>query len=284
MTKRVHFIGIGGAGLSALARIMLARGWQVSGSDRQGSARTEALAQEGATIFIGHDGKSVTGADVVVMSSAIPAHNAERIAAEAAGIPLLKRDRWLARITQGYDLIGVSGTHGKTTTTSIISLMLLDAGLDPTVVIGAEVPQLVDQSNLPRQARLPSNARAGMSRFFVLEADEYDHAFSLHGLGRWRYVSVWSDDRFRRPKKIVPAKARGAKRVKGFQTGDHIRAVIPKGKYKGTHIGRVIIRASGSFDIKTKSGKVSANWKYCKLLQRDDGYSYSHVPPQQDSG
>jgi len=171
MKKRVHFIGIGGAGLSALARIMLARGWLVSGSDRQGSARTEALAQEGATIFIGHDGKSVDGADVVVMSSAIPAHNPERIAAEAAGIPLLKRDRWLARITQGYDLIAVSGTHGKTTTTSMTSLMLLDAGLDPTVVIGAEVQGLVDRANLP------SNARAGMSRLFVLEADEYDHAF-----------------------------------------------------------------------------------------------------------
>jgi len=74
----------------------------------------------------------------------------------------------------------------------------------------------------------------------------------------------------------VPAKARGSKRVKGFQTGDYVCAVIPKGKYKGTHIGRVIIRASGSFDIKTKSGKVSANWKYCKLLQRGDGYEYSH--------
>ncbi len=171
MKKRVHFIGIGGAGLSALARIMLARGWEVSGSDRQGSARTEALRQEGAIIFIGHHGESVEGADIVVMSSAIPAHNPERIAAETAGIPLLKRDRWLAQITEGYDLIGVSGTHGKTTTTSMISLMLLDAGLDPTVVIGAEVPQLVDKANLP------SNARAGMSRFFVLEADEYDHAF-----------------------------------------------------------------------------------------------------------
>jgi len=80
--------------------------------------------------------------------------------------------------------------------------------------------------------------------------------------------------------KRVPAKPKGSKRVKGFQTGDHVRAVIPKGKYKGTHIGRVIIRASGSFDIKTKSGKVGANWKYGQLLQRDDGYSYSHVPPK----
>jgi hypothetical protein len=81
--------------------------------------------------------------------------------------------------------------------------------------------------------------------------------------------------------KRVLASPRSAKRVKGFQTGDHVRAVIPRGKYKGTHVGRVIIRASGSFDIKTKSGKVSANWKYCKLLQRDDGYEYSHLPPKQ---
>jgi hypothetical protein len=75
--------------------------------------------------------------------------------------------------------------------------------------------------------------------------------------------------------KRVPARPKGSKRVKGFQTGDYVRAVIPKGKYKGTHIGRVIIRARGSFDIKTKSGKVGANWKYYELLQPDDGYEYS---------
>ncbi len=79
----------------------------------------------------------------------------------------------------------------------------------------------------------------------------------------------------------IPAKPKGSKRAFGFQTGDHVRAIVPKGKYKGTHIGRVVIRARGSFDIKTKAGKVSASWKYCKLLQRDDGYEYSHLPPKQ---
>jgi len=80
--------------------------------------------------------------------------------------------------------------------------------------------------------------------------------------------------------KRVPAKPKGSKRVKGFQTGDHIRAIVPKGKYKGTHTGRVTIRASGSFDIKTQSGKIGTHFQYCQLLQRDDGYEYSHVPPK----
>lgn len=163
--KHIHFVGIGGAGLSALARVMLARGWQVSGSDRERSPRTMALEEEGATIFLGHSAEWVQGADVVVVSSAVPADNPERVAAEAAGIPVLKRDRWLAEITQGCELVAVAGTHGKTTTTAIIALMLTQAGLDPTVVIGGQVPQL------------GSNARAGSSRLFVLEADEYDHAF-----------------------------------------------------------------------------------------------------------
>jgi UDP-N-acetylmuramate--alanine ligase len=169
MRKHVHFVGIGGAGLSALARIMLARGWLVSGSDRTRSKRTIELGAEGVTIFIGHQAESVSGADVVVVSSAIPADNPERVAAEAAGIPVLKRDRWLADITQGYKLIAIAGTHGKTTTTSMIAFMLTDAGLDPTVVVGGEVPQL------------GGNARTGTSNLFVLEADEYDYAFlGLH--------------------------------------------------------------------------------------------------------
>jgi 5-methylcytosine-specific restriction endonuclease McrA len=80
--------------------------------------------------------------------------------------------------------------------------------------------------------------------------------------------------------KRVPSRSRSSKRVEGFQTGDHVRAVVPKGKHKGTHVGRVTIRATGSFDIKTKSGKVTVHFQYCQLLQRDDGYSYSHVPPK----
>ncbi len=165
MTKRVHFVGIGGAGLSALARVMVARGWQVSGSDRSRSPRMQALADEGATIYMGHSAEFVQGVDMVVISSAIPADNPERVAAAEAGIPILKREQFLADVTDGFDLIAIAGSHGKTTTSAMIALMLLNGGLDPTVVIGGEVPQL------------GGNARTGSSRLFVMEADEYDYAF-----------------------------------------------------------------------------------------------------------
>ncbi len=165
MTKKVHFVGIGGAGLSALARVMLARGWDVTGSDRQRSERTTQLAAEGATILMGHSAEFVEGADIVVISSAIPADNPERVAAEAAGIPVLKREKFLAQVTEGFELIAIAGSHGKTTTSAMIALLLLNAGLDPTVVIGGEIPQL------------GGNARTGSSRLFVMEADEYDYAF-----------------------------------------------------------------------------------------------------------
>ncbi|MDQ4078521.1 MAG: UDP-N-acetylmuramate--L-alanine ligase [Chloroflexota bacterium] len=167
--RHIHFVGIGGAGLSALAHVMLARGWQVSGSDRMRSARTTALEAEGATVYLGHSREWVNGVDVVVVSSAIPADNPELLAARAAGIPVLKRDRWLAEMTRETDLIAVAGTHGKSTTSALVALMLTNAGLDPTAVVGAEVPQL------------GGNARTGNSRLFVIEADEYDHAFlGLH--------------------------------------------------------------------------------------------------------
>src|SRR5687768_13023420 len=97
---KVHFVGIGGAGLSALARVMLARGWEVTGSDRQRSERTTQLAAEGATILMGHSAEFVEGADIVVISSAIPADNPEPVAAAAAGIPVLKREQFLARVTE----------------------------------------------------------------------------------------------------------------------------------------------------------------------------------------
>lgn len=164
-SKRVHFVGIGGAGLSALAHVMLARGWAVSGSDREPSPRLTTLAEAGARVFIGHSGEFVNDADVVVISSAVPADNPEVITARARGITVLKRDGWLAEMTRGSKLIAVAGSHGKTTTTAMLALLLSDAGLDPTAVIGGEVPQL------------GGNAIAGNSDLFVIEADEYDYAF-----------------------------------------------------------------------------------------------------------
>ncbi len=172
--QHIHFVGIGGAGLSALAHIMLARGWHVSGSDREASPRLDALREAGARVFVGHDAAFLGDADVVVVSSAVPDDNPEVVAARQKGIPVYKRDKWLPVITRGYDLIAVAGTHGKTTTTAMIALALVDAGLDPTVVIGGEVPQL------------GGNARAGDGHLFVLEADEYDYAF----IGLEPYIAV----------------------------------------------------------------------------------------------
>ncbi|MCB0075807.1 MAG: UDP-N-acetylmuramate--L-alanine ligase [Anaerolineales bacterium] len=165
MNKQIHFIGIGGSGLSALAQVMLARGWRVSGSDRERSTRTARLERLGATIYERHERSHVAGADVVVISSAIPSDNVERRAALEMGIPVMKREQWLAEMTQESELIAVAGTHGKSTTTAMVALMLLNAGLDPTVVIGATLPQI------------EGNARAGNSHLFVIEADEYDFAF-----------------------------------------------------------------------------------------------------------
>lgn len=170
----IHFVGIGGAGLSALAHIMLARGWRVSGSDREMGPRLEALRAAGAQVFVGHSAAFLGDADLVVVSSAVPDDNPEVVAARERGIPVYKRNRWLPEITRGYDLVAVAGTHGKTTTSAMIALVLADAGLDPTVVIGGEVPQL------------GGNARAGGGRLFVLEADEYDYAF----IGLEPYIAV----------------------------------------------------------------------------------------------
>jgi UDP-N-acetylmuramate--alanine ligase len=172
--KHVHFIGIGGAGLSALAHVMLSRGWTVSGSDRERSDRLRTLEQAGAQVFVGHSADFIAGADVVVVSSAVPADNPELLAAQAAGITVMKRDRWLAEMTKGGRLIAVAGTHGKTTTTAMLALILSDAGRDPTAVIGGEVPQL------------GGNALAGRSDLFLLEADEYDRTF----LGLTPYIAL----------------------------------------------------------------------------------------------
>ena len=163
--RHVHFVGIGGSGLSAIARVMLEQGSEVSGSDLRLSPVAQALAQAGACVFEGHHEEQIAGADVVVVSSAVPGSNVEVQAARAAGIPVFRRPQFLHMITAGRRLVAVAGTHGKTTTTSMISAILLDAGLDPTFVVGGVI------------AGLGTNARAGAGNLFVLEADEYERTF-----------------------------------------------------------------------------------------------------------
>ena len=163
--QHVHLIGIGGAGLSAIARVLLEQGAEVSGSDLALSPVAEALARDGVRVFAGHRAENVAGAELVVVSSAVPPDNVEILASRAAGIPVLKRPQFLGQMMDGYLGIAVAGTHGKTTTTAMIASILLEAGRDPTFIVGGVI------------AGLETNARAGKGPLFVIEADEYDRTF-----------------------------------------------------------------------------------------------------------
>ncbi len=163
--KHVHFIGIGGTGLSAIARVLLERGFIVSGSDREASPLFNAVTAAGARTFLGHTADQVTGADLIIRSSAIPDDNPEVQAALDLGIPVLKRSEFLAELTEGQDTIAVAGTHGKTTTTAMLIWILTELGTDPSFIAGGVVNQL------------GINAHAGQGKYFVIEADEYDNMF-----------------------------------------------------------------------------------------------------------
>ena len=163
--KRVHFIGIGGAGMSGIAKIMLSQGIEVSGSDVKDSTVTENLRTMGATIFIGHEAENVAGVDLLVLSTAIAANNPERAAALDRGIPMMARAQALALLMNGKRSVAVAGTHGKTTTTSMLTVALQSAGLDPSFAIGG----MINASGV--------NAYFGSGDIFVAEADESDGSF-----------------------------------------------------------------------------------------------------------
>jgi UDP-N-acetylmuramate--alanine ligase len=163
--ERVHFIGIGGSGLSAIARLLAESGWPVSGSDRADSPLAVELVKLGVQVWIGHAPEHVQNAQVVVRSSAIPDSNPEVQAALAAGIPVLKRAQFLGRLMQGKRGIAIAGTHGKTTTTAMLAWVLTRLGLDPSYIIGGV------------SLNLEGNAHAGKGQDFVIEADEYDRMF-----------------------------------------------------------------------------------------------------------
>lgn len=171
----IHLVGIGGAGLSAIANLLLARGYRVSGSDRRPNEITEELAARGVEIYRGHAAENVSGADLVLISSAVPEDNPEVLAAQAAGIPVVKRAAFLGPLMEGLHGIGVAGTHGKTTTTGMIAVILLRAGMDPSLIIGGRLA-VGPAEGMPTSA---ISALAGEGPF-VIEADEYDRMF--HGL------------------------------------------------------------------------------------------------------
>jgi UDP-N-acetylmuramate--alanine ligase len=163
--QRIHFVGIGGIGMSGIAEVLLNLGYRISGSDLRNSAVTQRLAALGATVFEGHAAANIHGADVVVTSSAIAVENPEVSEARRLHIPVIQRAEMLAELMRLKYGIAIAGMHGKTTTTSMVASVLAAGGLDPTVVVGGRVDAM------------GSNARLGKSQYLVAEADESDRSF-----------------------------------------------------------------------------------------------------------
>ncbi|HCX45051.1 TPA: hypothetical protein DGT35_00370 [Patescibacteria group bacterium] len=165
--NRIYFIGIGGIGMSSLARYYLSQGYKVSGSDLAKSEITDSLKKEGVDLFIGHNSKNIkNNFDSVVYSSAIKKNNPELKEAKKFKIPTLTYAESLGELTKQYITLAVSGSHGKSTTTALLSLMMIEAGLDPTVIVGTRLKEFGG-----------SNFRLGKSRYLIIEADEWNNSF-----------------------------------------------------------------------------------------------------------
>ncbi len=165
--RNIHFVGIGGIGMSGIAEILLVQGFAISGSDLNRSETTEHLERLGATIHYGHAATNVAGADVVVYSSAVrPDNNVETLEAQRNNIPIIRRAEMLMELSRLQFCCAIAGTHGKTTTTSMCGLVMMGGALDPTVIVGGRLKGLGG-----------SNARLGKGQWIVLEADEYDRSF-----------------------------------------------------------------------------------------------------------
>ncbi len=164
--KKIHFVGIGGIGMSGIAEILIDKGFDVSGSDTSLSEVTERLKKLGANIYEGHSTENIKDADVLVYSSAVTTDNPEVQAAIEKNIPIIKRSEMLAETMRMKYGIGIAGTHGKTTTTSMVGLTLTEGGIDPTIIVGGKLSGLGG-----------TNARLGGGEFIVVEADEFDRSF-----------------------------------------------------------------------------------------------------------
>src|SRR6266508_2514710 len=165
----IHFVGIGGIGMSGIAEILRHQGLSVSGCDLKRSAATDLLTERGVSVALGHHPAHLDGVDLVVVTSAVKGDNEELEAARARGIPVMKRKELLGRIASPKRAVGVSGTHGKTTTSGMIATILEEAGLDPTVLVGGML------------SNFAGNAKSGRGDVIVVEADEYDRTFhELH--------------------------------------------------------------------------------------------------------
>lgn len=165
--KKLHFVGIGGIGMSGIAEILIDQGFKITGSDKASSENTERLQSLGTKVYIGHDARNVEqDVDVLVYSSAVTTDNPEIVEAQKRKVPVIRRAEMLAEVMRLKYGIGIAGTHGKTTTTSMVSLVLMEGGIDPTVIVGGRLHGLAG-----------SNARLGKGEFIVVEADEFDRSF-----------------------------------------------------------------------------------------------------------
>ena len=164
--KRIHMIGIGGSSMSGLAEMLIDKGYRVTGSDRSEGYLLGDVRDKGAGVFVGHRAENVHGADLVVYTAAIPADNPERVEAERLGIPSMERATLLGQLMEGYrEAVGVCGAHGKTTTTSMLSQMLVEGGADPTIHIGGKLDAI------------GGSTRIGQGEAFLAEACEFRRSF-----------------------------------------------------------------------------------------------------------
>lgn len=232
----------------------MAQGLQVSGSDKTSSPVTDALTEEGAKIYTGHRAENLSpDVDLVVVTSAVGYPNPEVEAAKARGIRVIKRREFLGELTEGYRTIAVAGSHGKTTTTALIGLMLADGGLDPVVVVGGIVPEF------------GGNTRTGKGEYFVIEADEYDYAF----LGLRPYIGLVTNvdydhpDMFHSQEEYRSAFGEFASRVRGDG------ALILCGDDKGIHE----LAARSRAPAVTYGLGESNTWRAEEITPRDDGGS-----------
>lgn len=263
----VHLVGIGGAHMSAIGRILLSRGHAISGSDLRATTVTEAMQALGATVFIGpHDAKNVGDAGLVVTTSAAVGTNPELEEARRRGIPLLKRADMVAKLMEGMFGVGVSGCHGKSTTSGLIAYILAAAGRDPSYLIGAEVPGL------------GTNAAAGTGEHVVVEADEYDRAFLSYHLDVAVVTNVEADhlDYYGTWEAVQEAFRQFASQVQGTLVlcADNAEALsLRKHAAAGTQV--VTYGLEQTIPVDQSGGVGSPDWTATDIRETDDGQQFT---------
>lgn len=267
--RKVHFIGIGGTGISAIALLLLERGWQVSGTDKSGSRYFDAVTAKGAYTLLGHSPELALAADVIVRSSAVHDDDPEVLAARESGIPVIKRNDFLPELTAGYQTLAVAGSHGKTTCTAMLVTTLRGLGVDPTFILGAQIRPLA------------TNAHAGTSDLFVIEADEYDTMF----LGLSPKISLLTNVEYDHPDFFPTPEAYNqafAAFIRRTQPGG---AVIACAEDEGVRN----LLATNDFDginILTYGYSAECDYRIENVRWNGDGYDFTlfHTPSHEEFG